>query len=124
MSTAKSNLECNLEHNTEAKYSTPNWRKIIRKYNKANASKANWQLITTMGLYVGSWFLAYQAYQISVWLCLLVAVAAQVFYGRIFILMHDCGHGSFYKSKKANTFWGVLMGITWFTPPFYSLVFD
>lgn len=93
-----------------------NWRKIIKKYNKPNASKSNWQILTTMGLYVGFWFLAFKAYQVSPWLCLLVAAAAQVFYGRLFIFMHDCGHGSFYKNKTARTVWGYITGIIWFTP--------
>jgi omega-6 fatty acid desaturase (delta-12 desaturase) len=94
----------------------PNWRKIIRNYNKPNPSKSNWQIGSTMALYVACWFIAYEAYQISLWHCLGVAVIAQVFFGRLFIFMHDCGHGSFYKSKKARTFWGNVTGIIWFTP--------
>lgn len=93
-----------------------NWRKIIKKYNKPNATKSNWQILSTMALYIGFWFLAYEAYQVSAWLCFAVAAAAQVFYGRIFIFMHDCGHGSFYKSKRARTIWGYITGIVWFTP--------
>ena len=93
-----------------------NWRKIIKNYNKPDFKKSSWQLFSTLSLYVISWFVAYYAFQVSPWLCLGVATISQIFYGRIFIMMHDCGHGSFFKSKKAETFWGYILGITWFTP--------
>jgi omega-6 fatty acid desaturase (delta-12 desaturase) len=35
---------------------------------------------------------------------------------RVFIVFHDCGHGSFYDSKKANTIVGYITGIMTFTP--------
>ena len=92
------------------------WRQIVKKYNKADARKSNWQLGTTLFLYLLSWVAAYYAYQVSLWACLAVAMISQVFYGRLFIFMHDCGHGSFYKSKKARTFIGYLTGTLWFTP--------
>ena len=93
-----------------------NWRKIIRKYNKVDLRKSNWQLITTLSLYIFAWFLAYEVYQISQWLCLGVALLAQVFFGRLFIILHDLGHGTFYKNRKVRTIWGNILGILWFTP--------
>ena len=35
---------------------------------------------------------------------------------RVFIIMHDCGHGSFLKSKLANDIVGFVAGIVVFTP--------
>jgi omega-6 fatty acid desaturase (delta-12 desaturase) len=35
---------------------------------------------------------------------------------RIFIIFHDCGHGSYFKSSRANNFWGTLTGFLVFTP--------
>jgi fatty acid desaturase len=35
---------------------------------------------------------------------------------RVFIICHDCGHGSFFASRRANDFWGVVTGIMTFTP--------
>jgi len=93
-----------------------NWRKIIQKYNKIDKKKSDGQLVVVLCLYVASWFLAYAAYNVSLWLCLAVAMLSQVFFGRMFIILHDLGHGTFYKSRKARTFWGNLLGILWFTP--------
>lgn len=93
-----------------------NWSTIIKKYNKPNHAKSHFQLITTIVLYVASWILAFYAYQVSIWACVGVAMLSQVYFGRMFIIMHDCGHGSFYKSKKMRTFVGYLTGVLWFTP--------
>jgi len=38
---------------------------------------------------------------------------------RIFIIFHDCGHGSFFKSNRANNFWGFITGVLTFTPYHY-----
>lgn len=38
---------------------------------------------------------------------------------RVFIIFHDCGHGSFYKSKKANNYLGFISGLLIFTPYFH-----
>ena len=35
---------------------------------------------------------------------------------RTFIIFHDCGHGSFFKSKKANTWMGRITGLLTYTP--------
>jgi omega-6 fatty acid desaturase (delta-12 desaturase) len=38
---------------------------------------------------------------------------------RIFLIQHDCGHGSFFKSRKGNDFLGSLCGVLTLTPYFY-----
>ena len=37
---------------------------------------------------------------------------------RVFIILHDCGHGSFFKSTAANDFLGSLCGVLTMTPYF------
>lgn len=92
------------------------WRSIVKNYNKPVNWKSNWQVFNSFGLYILSWIVAWQAWQISAWLTLLVAAIAQVFYGRLFIIFHDCGHGNFYRTKKWRTFWGYMTGIVWWSP--------
>ncbi len=41
-------------------------------------------------------------YALLWWLTVPLAVLAGAFLVRIFIIFHDCGHGSFFKSKRAN----------------------
>ena len=53
---------------------------------------------------------------ISYWLTLLLSVFAAGFMIRIFIIFHDCGHGSFFKSKQLNKIVGIITGLIVFTP--------
>jgi len=93
-----------------------NWRRLVRKYMKPNSLKSYWQIFNSVVPYALSWVVAYYAYQYSALLCLAVAAVAQVFLLRIFIVMHDCGHSSFFKSKKFNSFWGFVCGVITFSP--------
>ena len=93
-----------------------NWAKMIKPYQKPNRLKSYWQIINSFTLFIGFWLLAYQAYQISIWLTIPVALAAQLVFLRIFIILHDCGHGSFFRKKKERDFWGTICGIVTFTP--------
>jgi omega-6 fatty acid desaturase (delta-12 desaturase) len=56
---------------------------------------------------------------ISWWLVIPLAVLAGALLVRVFIIFHDCGHGSFFKSPTANTIVGVLSGILTFTPYYH-----
>ena len=53
------------------------------------------------------------------WASLLLAVLNGLFVVRIFIIFHDCGHGSFFKSKKLNDITGFITGVLTFTPYFH-----
>jgi omega-6 fatty acid desaturase (delta-12 desaturase) len=53
---------------------------------------------------------------ISYWLTLGLSVVAAGFLVRIFIIFHDCGHGSFFKSRRANRIGEFLTGVLVFTP--------
>lgn len=48
---------------------------------------------------------------ISLFITIPLAVIAAGFVIRTFIIFHDCAHGSFFKSKKANNFIGTITGI-------------
>jgi omega-6 fatty acid desaturase (delta-12 desaturase) len=50
------------------------------------------------------------------WVTLLLAVPAAGFLVRTFIIFHDCGHGSFFKTRKANDTLGIITGVLTFTP--------
>jgi omega-6 fatty acid desaturase (delta-12 desaturase) len=54
----------------------------------------------------------------SYWITLGLGVIAGGLLLRIFIIFHDCGHGSFFRSRRANTIVGVLAGILLYTPYF------
>ncbi|MFD1172650.1 fatty acid desaturase [Oceanobacillus picturae] len=69
------------------------------------------QLLNTVLPFFLLWFLAYQSLAVSVWLTLALAVVASGFVIRIFIIFHDCTHGSFFQGSKANRIVGTITGI-------------
>lgn len=64
-------------------------------------------------------YLMYRSLEVSYWLTLLLAIPAAGFAIRLFIIFHDAGHGSFFKSKVANDWIGRITGVLLFTP-YYS----
>jgi len=100
----------------EKKRSKPEWMEIISRYNKPDPAKSWWQLINSAGPYLLLWYLMIRSLEVSYLLTLLLAVFAAGFLVRIFIVFHDCGHGSFFKTKRMNTITGIITGLLVFTP--------
>ncbi len=90
--------------------------KNIEKYQKPNLGKGIWQIVNSFGPYVGLWFLIVYSLTVSWWLTAFLIILASGFLVRMFIIFHDCGHGSFFKSQKANQIVGMFFGILSFTP--------
>jgi omega-6 fatty acid desaturase (delta-12 desaturase) len=61
----------------------------------------------------------YFTLDISYWITLALALVASGFLCRSFIIFHDCGHGSFFKSLKANRILGFFTGVLTFMPSYY-----
>ncbi len=89
---------------------------MVAKYQNPQLARSIWQLVNTLVPYVFLWYLMYLSLHVSYWLTLGLAVLAAGFLVRVFIIFHDCGHGSFFRSGKANRFWGFVTGILTFTP--------
>jgi omega-6 fatty acid desaturase (delta-12 desaturase) len=94
----------------------PDWIKVISKYNYPDTAKSIWQIINSLGPYLLLWVAMYFSLQVSYFLTLGLAVIAAGFLVRVFIIFHDCGHGSFFRSKRANKIIGTFLGSLVFTP--------
>ncbi len=97
-------------------YKTADWRKIVKQYTKPNRAKAIGQLCNTLIPYVVLWVVMFFTMTISWPLTIALAMFASLFLVRIFIIFHDCGHGSFFASKKANDILGFITGLCTLTP--------
>lgn len=91
---------------TEIKEKLNNWKEIIQKYQVPDHKKAILQLITSFLPYVGLWVLMYFSLNWSIWLTALIGLINVFFLVRIFIIQHDCGHQSFFGSKRWNKYIG------------------
>lgn len=91
----------------------------IHVYQRPSRVKSIWQLCDTLIPYLVLFTLSVLAFRVSFWLALPVIFIASGFLIRTFIIFHDCGHLSFFRSWKTNRFWGVLTGFLTFTPYYY-----
>ncbi|MBN1667235.1 MAG: fatty acid desaturase [Anaerolineales bacterium] len=92
------------------------WRQAIASYQQPDVRRSIWQLVNTLGPYFILLALMYWSLGVSYWLTLLLAIPASGLLVRNFIIFHDCGHESFFESRRANTIVGYLTGILVFTP--------
>ena len=92
------------------------WQPIVAKYARSDMRRSLWQVANTLIPYFVLWGLMVWSLQISYWVTLVLAVPAAGFLMRTFIIFHDCGHGSFFKSRQANDFVGRITGFLNFTP--------
>lgn len=53
------------------------------------------------------------------WLTLILSVPAAAFTVRLFIIQHDCGHRSFFRSRRLNDLLGAAIGVVTLTPHAY-----
>jgi acyl-lipid omega-6 desaturase (Delta-12 desaturase) len=94
------------------------WQALVAPYQQAHLWRSVWEVANTFVPFFFCWYLAYRALAISYGLTLAISALAAGFLIRIFIILHDCGHGSFFKSMRANDWVGVVSGIVTVTPYF------
>jgi omega-6 fatty acid desaturase (delta-12 desaturase) len=92
------------------------WRKLVVHFEKPSLGRAIWQLTNTLVPYAALWYLMYLSLAVSWWLTVPLALLAGALLVRVFIIFHDCGHNSFFKSPRANAVTGFLTGVLTFTP--------
>ena len=92
------------------------WQNTTAPYRASSASSAAIQLSTTLLPLAALVTLMYLMLDVSYWLTLLLAIPAAGFLVRTFIIMHDCGHGSFVPSRRANEVIGFITGAITLTP--------
>lgn len=90
--------------------------KNIEKYLEPSLGRSIWQIANTFIPYIGLWVLIVYSLSVSYWLTAFLVLLAAGFLVRLFIIFHDCGHGSYFKSQKANRMIGMFFGILAFTP--------
>ena len=90
--------------------------KHCNAYKGGETRRSIIQLSTTLALFVGVIVLMGYSLSVSYILTLALSVIASGLLVRLFIVQHDCGHGAFFKTRKANDWVGRLMGLLTVTP--------
>ena len=88
----------------------------IARFQTPSLGRSVWQLASTCLSFVALDAAMYASLRISIWLTLALALPAAGLLVRLFIIQHDCGHGSFFRSRRANDVIGVICSVATFTP--------
>ncbi len=92
------------------------WRDRLAPYCQPTVRQGVAQLATSVLPYLALTVLMYLALDVSYLLVLALAVPAAGFLVRTFIVFHDCTHGSFLPSRRANVWVGAVCGTMVYTP--------
>jgi len=88
----------------------------LRGFQQVHAARSRWQIANSFGGYLLCLALMYLGFPAIGWPVLLLAPVAAGFVIRIFIIQHDCGHGSFFIRPWANDLVGWLCSLVTFAP--------
>ena len=97
----------------------PVWMDIVKKYQNPNPWKSAWQVFNTLVPFFIIYTLMVYSLRVSYALTLGLAIINAGLLTRLFIIQHDCGHGSFSSSRKFNDMLGSILGVITLTPYFH-----
>jgi acyl-lipid omega-6 desaturase (Delta-12 desaturase) len=93
------------------------WSKLLAPYREPRMARSIVEIVITAGplamIWAVAWFLLSKGWW---WAALPLTVPAALFLVRLFMIQHDCGHGSFFGQKIANDWVGRLIGVLTLTP--------
>ena len=89
---------------------------MLAPFKKADPRRAVIQLLTTVVPFIALWILMLLSLRGPYLITLLLAIPTAGLMVRMFIIQHDCGHGSFFPSPRANHALGFLLGVATLTP--------
>jgi acyl-lipid omega-6 desaturase (Delta-12 desaturase) len=92
------------------------WVSVLARYRDPDPARSALELGLSLLPFLGLWALAWWALSLSGWLAVALAVANALFLVRLFIIQHDCGHGSFFRSRMLGDWVGRALGVLTLTP--------
>jgi acyl-lipid omega-6 desaturase (Delta-12 desaturase) len=93
------------------------WTQILSAYRKPNNARSITELAITTFPLVALWGAAWFTFSLGyAWASPLIAIPAAGFLVRLFMIQHDCGHGTFFAHRHANDWVGRIIGTLTLTP--------
>lgn len=84
---------------------------LITKYAIRHNGFALYQVLSTIVPYFALFYLAVVSLDVSIWLSLFLIAALILFIMRVFMMMHDAGHGCLFEKPLGNRIAGFIMGV-------------
>src|SRR5271170_5385981 len=94
----------------------PGLRSLVMAYETPSILKSSYQIATSIGLFLAACAAMYWSLHVSYWLTLALMIPTAGTLVRVFIIQHDCGHGSFFASRGLNDLVGRLCSLMTFAP--------
>lgn len=88
----------------------------LTPYRGSDRARSLFELAITLVPFAAIWFVMWLTLDIGYWLTLVLAVPAAGLLVRLFLIQHDCGHGSFFRRRRTNDWTGRLLGVLTLTP--------
>ncbi len=92
------------------------WTKILLRYREPDFSRSVFEIAVTILPFAVLWVAILVSLEVSYWLTFLLAFPTAGFLLRIFLIQHDCGHGTFFRNRTTNDWVGRVLGIVTLTP--------
>jgi len=92
------------------------WTQLLARYRQPSTGRSLVEIGVTLAPLVALWVLAWAALDVGYWLALPLAMLAAAFMVRLFLIQHDCSHGSFFRHRLANAWLGRALGVLTLTP--------
>ncbi len=108
--------QCPNSQNDNTENSVQSLVKHCAKYQKPDNRKAIVQVLNTIVPFLALTALMIYSFSRAYWVTAVLTPLASFFLVRVFILQHDCGHGSFFSSRKWNNRIGRLASVLTWTP--------
>jgi omega-6 fatty acid desaturase (delta-12 desaturase) len=96
--------------------SRPPSLEALSAYAQPRTARGMLDIGTSAGAYLALCVALYLMLRVSPWLVVLLVVPTAGFLVRVFVVFHDCAHGSLLPSKRANTWAGTVLGLLVLTP--------
>jgi omega-6 fatty acid desaturase (delta-12 desaturase) len=107
-----------LDNEPHAHATAAHLRQLCAAFVKPHPGRAAWQLVNTLVPFATLWVLAAWSV-VAGWhyaWTLMIALPATGLYVRTFIIQHDCGHGSYFASRRLNDLVGRCLGVVTLFP--------
>jgi omega-6 fatty acid desaturase (delta-12 desaturase) len=105
------------DHHAAAGADAAAWTQVLNRYREPSDARSVVELAITALPLAGLWVTIWAGVHFGhYWLSLLLTLPASGFFLRRFIIQHDCGHGSFFRNRRANDWLGRVIGVLTLTP--------
>ena len=91
-------------------------RREVARFQAPILRKSLSQIATSFGGFFAACATMYAVAEMSYWMAAALAPLAAGFLVRIFIIQHDCGHQSFFRTRRANEIVGLACSVLTLTP--------